>query len=94
MGSNMPKMRFGSAIKLGVVALGLVLLACTDATKVNSNPPQTPIQVSKGELAELSKLAAAQAGPTPNIPCDVGEPPGEKFDFGAEAAPLEDPYAG
>jgi len=94
MGSQMSKMRSNAGMRLGIVALGLGLVACTDATKVNSNPPQAPIQVLKGDLAELPKLVAVQAGPTPNIPCDVGEPPGERFDFGAETAPVEDPYAG
>jgi len=94
MGSKMSRMRAKAAMGLAIVGLGLGLLACSDATKVNSNPAQVPIQVLRAELAELPKRAAAQAGPPPTVFCDVDEPPGEKPDLGAEAAPVEDAYAG
>jgi len=87
-------MRFRAAIGVGIVAVGLGLLACTDATEVNHNPPKAPIQVLKWESGELPKPAASEAGPPPGIPCDAREPPGKKVDSGVEAAPVEDPYAG
>jgi|GEM_PF-6155830 len=86
--------RFKPALQLGILALGFGLLGCTDAAEIDQDPPNAPVQVLEGELAQLPKPAASNAGPSSAIPCDPGEPPGKKVDPPVEAAPVEDPYAG
>jgi len=94
MGSDMSEMRIRAAIGVTMVALGLGLVACTDATQVNPNPPEAPIQIVTWDLRELPRLAVAKAEPPAGIPCDPGKPAGENVDPEVEPAPAEDPYAG
>ncbi len=90
----MVEMLFRAVIGVGIVAAVFGLFAFSNATAVNANLPEVPVQVSTWELKELPKPTSPKADHRPANPCDVVDSAGHSVESGVKGAPVEDPYAG
>ena len=94
--------RLEVALWIGLTAMGFGVVASMEKAEqrqgpavLNPNPPAEPKQGLTWDPGVLPAAAAEDAAAPPSgIPCSAGEPAGRIIDPGAEAAPVQDPYAG